>query len=109
MSVSGTWKEEKESESLESLCEARLCALNEGQDIWNWSISLERFRQIDINANDLRWLVCKGFVEHRRETTQPDDERRRFRRSQGLVFDEQTCFVVTEEGVRHAQRLNDAT
>jgi hypothetical protein len=57
----------------------------------------------------LRWLVCKGYVAHAAEITEPSDVTRTFRRvhTTGLKFGRRTCFVLTEAGMAFAAALID--
>lgn len=67
-------------------------------DLWDFALELRELRSLGLTNSDLRWLVMKGYVEFGRETTEPGDERRSFRRSRGLTFVRRNCFVITPAG-----------
>ena len=41
-------------------------------DPWEFAIEMERLVSVGLSANDLRWLVKKGYIDHAREVSQPD-------------------------------------
>lgn len=50
-------------------------------------------------ATELRWLLCKGLLDHARELAPAEDDTRTFRRGPRLRFGRNSCFVLTPEGV----------
>ena len=52
-----------------------------------------------LTNNELRWLVCKGWVEHQRETTAVGDDCRVFQPDRPLNFSASACFVLSHEGL----------
>lgn len=75
--------------------------------VWDFAISIRRLLSLGASETDLRWLVKKGFVEHGREVTIEGDDGRAFRSTGNLTFSCQTCFVLTEAGIKVAQLLGD--
>jgi hypothetical protein len=69
---------------------------------WDFAVEIRNLRGVGLNESDLRWLVCRRFVEHAEEITPTGDECRRFRRPGGLTFKHSTCLVLTAAGVRYA-------
>jgi hypothetical protein len=67
--------------------------------LWDFAVEMEALHAEGLTVNMLRWLVCKGFVEHGRELTAYDDVGRTFQRNPGLRFAKGTCFVLTEVGL----------
>jgi hypothetical protein len=61
----------------------------------------------EVTANDLRWLVHKGYLEHATEVTKPCHSERTFRADANFKFNKETCFVLTEQGVGIARRLRE--
>lgn len=89
--------------ALAELCQASQYALNSDSSVWYFAISVQRLLQVGATETDLRWLVRKGFVEHRREVTVAGDDGREFRPTGNLTFSRRTCFVITEAGLNAAQ------
>jgi hypothetical protein len=83
-------------------------ALDVERDIWDFAVEIEELRQTGLTDSDLRWLVCKGFVEHRMEMTTAEDQKRVFRTASELKFDARSSFVLTSLGVAHTESLNHA-
>ncbi len=75
------------------------------QDVWSFAVELNVLRAAHLTTSDLRWLVCKGYVDHACETTKPDDEVRRFRRTGAAVFPPETCMVLTPTGIEMAREI----
>lgn len=76
-----------------------------GRPAWDFAVEIGCLRKVGLTNNDFRWLICKGFVEHARETTLGHEESRTFRRRKGLIFSRRTCFVLTSSGVEFARSL----
>lgn len=73
--------------------------------VWDLAVAIECLRELGFADNDLRWLVCKGYVEHARETTAGSGMARTFLPRKGLNFCPRTCFVLTEPGKECARVL----
>jgi hypothetical protein len=69
-----------------------------GLDGWSFAVEIHVLRAEGLTDNDLRWLVCKGLVEHAGEVTALGDDARSFRETGRLRFCRKTCFVLTEAG-----------
>ena len=54
---------------------------------------------------DFRWLVCNGFLDHRKEITRRKDRHRRFQDEHQLTFSKKSCFVLTSAGVVFAENI----
>ncbi len=70
---------------------------------WDFAVEIAAMYEAGLSASALRWLVCKGYVEHACELTTQGHAARNFRRSTGLRFGRQTCFVLTEAGLAFAR------
>jgi hypothetical protein len=81
------------------------CELN--QDVWQFAVEIESLRFAGLTNADLRWLVCKGYVEHGRERTQPGDPHRLFRAAPNLALGRRSCFVLTPTGLQLTQQEHD--
>jgi hypothetical protein len=69
-----------------------------GLDGWSFAVEIHVLRAEGLTDNDLRWLVCKGLVEHAGEVTALGDDARSFRETGRLRFCRKTCFVLTGAG-----------
>jgi len=87
------------------LVEAYDYAMELSRDIWDFAVELRSLRAVGLTQNDCRWLVCKEYVDHACEIIQRNRHGRQFERTGALTFNEQTCFVLTEPGVRVAKKL----
>ncbi len=76
-------------------------------DPWEFSLRLLHLVELGVDESDLRWLVVNGFVEHSDEITTFRDKDRRFRRACNVAFTSETCFVLTEAGVRVVRDRRD--
>ena len=87
---------------LAQLADAYDVARQTGGSLWDFAVEISTFLGAGLTVNDLRWMACKGYVEHAVEVSRPEDTARRFRRSRNLGFHARTCFVATEAGLRAA-------
>jgi len=80
------------------LSKARCYAADTGRNIWEFAVTIDELRRDGINESDLRWLVCRGYVEHAREisTTCPERE---YDHHVSLRFCKRTAFTVTDAGI----------
>jgi hypothetical protein len=86
--------------ALAQLTRADACARDARCSPWDFAVEMASLVAEGLTTSDLRWLVRKGYLEHAREMTRPQDAVRRFRSCRNLAFAERTCFVLTETGVR---------
>lgn len=91
-----------------ALLEAHACAEDTGSERWEFAIAIRRFRELGLSETDLRWLVRKGYVDHAKDVTRLEDQRREFRPSTNLSFCKKTCFALTDAGVSRARSLKQA-
>jgi hypothetical protein len=87
------------SAALGELLKAYEYALDAGCSTWDLAVEIKTLRRYGFSDADLRWLICKAFLEHQREATRVDDECRRFRPAPRLKFSSQSCFVLTPQGM----------
>jgi len=75
------------------------------RDVWDFAVEISSLREVGVSNSDLRWLVCKEYVDHAVEIALMTNNGREFHRSGPLTFGERTCFVLTEEGARLAANV----
>jgi hypothetical protein len=92
-------------EALALLIESFDYAEELGRSAWDFAVEIDNLRAAGVTTSDLRWLVCKGYVEHARESTLPGDHTRSFRAGGGLTFSRRTSFILTAPGVDFASRV----
>jgi hypothetical protein len=85
--------------SLGMLLKARDYACDVKHGVWEFAVEIDRFRDTGLSECDLRWLCCKGYVEHAIEVTLPGQTGRNFGPVGCLKFVGRSCFVLTNEGV----------
>src|SRR5690606_4988187 len=71
---------------LELLLQGHVYASELRRSIWDLAVEISSLREAGLTNNDLRWLICKGLVEHAREITTPGHEGREFRPTAHLTF-----------------------
>src|SRR5438132_1184566 len=61
--------------------------------VWDFAVEIPILRVAGLTNSDLRWLVCRGFVEHAAEITRATQDSRAFHGTGSLTFTKRTCFV----------------
>jgi hypothetical protein len=82
------------------LAEARDYACDMQCDLWDFAVEIDALWALGLSLDDLCWVVASGYAEPRQEVTKRRDMSRRFRPARNLDFDKNTCFVVTNAGLR---------
>lgn len=95
----------KATPALRALLEAQNYADDTDSNHWDFAVGIRCLRRLGLEDSDLRWLVRKGYVNHAREITRTEDERREFRSVDNLSFCKKTCFAITTSGRATAQSL----
>jgi len=90
-------------DGLRQLIQARQYAERLRRNTWDFAVEISSLRQMGISHSDLRWLVCKKFVQHACEVTLPGANCRQFRPYGELTFTGRTCFVLTDSGLEFVQ------
>jgi hypothetical protein len=80
------------------LVKAAAYARELGRPTWDFAVDIAALRAAGLTDSDLRWLVCKGYVEHAAETTLAGSETRCFEHEGQLTFGPRACFVLTASG-----------
>jgi hypothetical protein len=95
----------RHEKALHLLKEARLAALSEQLDIWQFAVEIEQLRALGLSHTDLRSLLLKGYLEHARERTRAGTSQRFFQPLRSLVLPKRTCFVLTAKGLKIASEF----
>jgi hypothetical protein len=82
---------------------------NLSRPVWEFAVGRDCLRELGLTDNDLRWLICKGYVEHAIEQTGLKSRKRVFRRIPNLALHDRSCFVLTQAGVAFARRVSRLT
>ncbi len=90
--------------ALEILLEAQRYAEDARENIWQFAVEIDSLRTVGLLPNDFRWLVSKGYVEHAREVTRPEDQQRAYHAEGKLAQAKGTCFILTEAGLALASK-----
>jgi hypothetical protein len=93
--------------ALAILREAYAYACELGRPVWDFAVEIHVLRAAGLTHSDLRWLVCRGLVEHAAETTRDGRDSRVFRPTGALTFSKRTCFVLAETAASPAQPNNE--
>jgi hypothetical protein len=91
---------------LKQLLEARRGAEALPLDIWTFAVEMSYLLDLGCTMTHLRILIGFGYIEHAEEITKPTDETRCFQSENPMKFGAQTCFVLTEDGVRFLEEID---
>jgi hypothetical protein len=69
-----------------------------GRNAWEFAVTISELRRDGVTENELRWLVCRGYIEHAEEVTAPGLERG-FDHHVSLRFSRRSAFVISTAGV----------
>ncbi len=73
------------------------------RDDWDFAVELATLRAVGLTSNDIRWLLYQDYVTQAAEFTSPLDDRRRFRPLGKLALTEESCFILTPQGLLFAE------
>jgi hypothetical protein len=85
------------------LLSARQAAVASGRDPWQFAVELHFLITPTMAPNHLRRLVAAGLVEHGAERPARNGARL-FQRLRNLAIPPQSCFILTDAGMRLAER-----
>ncbi len=94
--------------AFEILLEAHSYAQDARKDIWQFAVEIDSLRSVGLLPNDFRWLVTRGYVEHAREATRPDDQQRTYQAQGKLAQTDRTCFILTDAGLALARSVRQS-
>jgi hypothetical protein len=92
-------------EAFSVLWRASQYAQNACCGVWQFAVELAHLQQAGLSECDLRWLACKGYVEHSHGSCRPTATQQQFDFSPVLRFTDHTSFVLTPRGRMLAKSL----
>jgi hypothetical protein len=91
--------------ALPLLREALTDAEQTGFDPWRFAVTATELFDAGLRVTDIRWLIAVGVLDHRVERTRRSGRIRTFRpATPALTVAAQSCFLLTEAGVRFHDR-----
>jgi hypothetical protein len=103
--IAGKLKKKPDAELSQSVAKAvrwlqkaRRYAQETAHNPWDFAITIAELRRAGVSENDIRWLVCRGYVEHAKEITSTSGERA-FDRRVNLRFFKSSAFIITDLGL----------
>jgi hypothetical protein len=87
------------------LLQAHISAARLGRDKWDFALEIQALKEAGLNHNDLRSLICQGFVEHCVERTRCGAKQRTFRQPSGLRLARRSCFTLSETSLPVARHI----
>jgi hypothetical protein len=88
---------------------AKNYAEDTGRNAWEFAVTIGELRRDGVGENELRWLVCRGYVEHATENITTSGSERTFDRHVNLRFCKETAFVLTSAGVTFSDEFLKGT
>jgi hypothetical protein len=88
---------------------ARNYAEDTGHNAWEFAVTIAELRRDGLSENELRWLVCRGYVEHATEIIKTTGSQRSFDRQVNLRFCKETAFVLTSAGATFSEEFLKGT
>ncbi len=73
--------------------------------LWEFALTIGELRRDGVSENELRWLVCRGYVEHATEVISTTGNERTFDRHASLRFCKETAFVITDAGAAFSREF----
>jgi hypothetical protein len=92
-------------ESFSLLWRSTQYAQNARCGVWNFGVEAAHLLQAGLSEYDLRWLACKGYVEHSLESSPLAATQREFDSTPARHFADRTTFVLTPRGRMLAKSL----
>jgi hypothetical protein len=84
--------------ALRMLYEAAIYAQDVNHSAWDFSLEIGLLKEGGLAHSDLRWLLCKGFLEQAGEIDSGESKTRCFQPTGNLSFSQSSCFVLTDAG-----------
>jgi hypothetical protein len=78
------------------------------RDPWDFALEIHALKEAGVDHNVLRSLVCQGLTEHRLERTRRGSSHRAFGPPRSFRLHIDSCFTISEAGLRVAQRVTRA-
>jgi hypothetical protein len=89
--------------ALFELANAYRYSIELGVDIWIFAVEIQTLRASGLTDNDLRYLICKGYVDHASEIKRSGQDDRSFRSTGRFHFSRRSCFIITDTGMSFLQ------
>jgi len=93
-------------DGLQALCVALHYSADVERPASDFAIEIQSLEEIGLSNSDLRWLICKGYVQHFIDQTRYDQPGRLMVSTQSLRLVPESCFVLTPTGISVAERCN---
>jgi len=93
--------------ALDRLMRASQYARESGHSDWEFAITMAELRRDGVSESELRWLACREFVQHGKETTRGSGDRT-FDRQVSLRLSKRSAFVITDAGIVFRNSLADS-
>lgn len=90
--------------AISRLLKASNYAADTGRNSWDFAVTIGELRRDGVAENELRWLVCRGYIEHADEIVTTGNERA-FNRHVSLRFGKRSAFVITIAGVAFSREF----
>lgn len=90
---------------VERLCRAWVLSQDAQRSPADFAVEMRRLQELGLTECDLRWLICKGYVEHFMDMTLPGAHGRVTQLVDSLQFSARSCFALTSAGIAFAERL----
>src|SRR4051794_21490245 len=83
-------------------------ARHAGRSTWEFAVKITELLREGISENELRLLVCRGYVEHAKEVTTRSCSERAFNKDVSLRFSKRTAFILSETGIAFCRESLEA-
>jgi hypothetical protein len=90
-------------DGLQALSVAQHYAADIERPASDFAIEIQSLRKVGLSNSDLRWLICKGYVQHFIDQTRSDQPGRSVVRTESLRLVPASCFVLTPAGIAIAE------
>jgi hypothetical protein len=95
--------------SLSLLLDAARFAEDSGQPFWGFAVSLDDLYRVGLTANAAKWLICKGYVEHRTEAKRSNRPKANEEFLEALRLPGSSRVILTATGIDFAARIQGAS
>ena len=85
------WERSNFGDLVKVLLRAHRLAEDVGRFKWDFATDIKSLEKAGGTDADFRWLLCSGFLEHRKEVTRTRDDHRQFRETHQLKFSRKSC------------------
>jgi hypothetical protein len=88
------------------LVKAHSYAADTDRNPWEFAVTIGELLRDGLSENELRWLSCRGYIEHAHELSTTGNERA-FDRHVSLRLSKRSAFVITNLGIAFSEELLD--